>query len=91
MNKKELVFVLAEANDETKKSTSERLEQVIELITDTLADGENVELYGFGKFKLSERKAYTARNPQTGAPVEVPAKKVVTFKPAKRLKDAVKG
>lgn len=90
MNKKELVNVLADANDETKKSTSERLEQIIELITETLADGENVELYGFGKFKLSERKAYTARNPQTGAPVDVAAKTVVTFKPAKRLKEAVK-
>ena len=90
MNKKELVNALADANDETKKSTTERVEQVIELISETLADGDNVELYGFGKFKLSNRKAYTARNPQTGAPIDVPAKRVVTFKPAKRLKEAVK-
>ena len=49
-----------------------------------------LELYGFGKFKLSDRKAYTARNPQTGDPIDVPAKTVVTFRPAKRLKEAVK-
>jgi len=90
MNKKELVNVLADVNEETKKSSSERLEQIFEIISSTLSEGENVELYGFGKFKISDRKAYTARNPQTGAPVEVAAKKVVTFKPAKKLKEAVK-
>jgi len=90
MNKKELVDVIAGLNGETKKSTTERVEQFINVIKDTLSDGNDVELYGFGKFKLSKRKAYTARNPQTGDPIDVPEKTVVTFKPAKSLKEAVK-
>jgi DNA-binding protein HU-beta len=89
MKKKELVTVLAGNMDITKKDASLYVENLIDIMFDALASGEDVELYGFGKFKLSTRKAYTARNPQTGDPIEVPEKQVVTFKAAKRLKEAV--
>lgn len=89
MNKKELVNVLAEDLDTTKKAAGELVETVLGAIKEELSTGENVELYGFGKFKISQRKAYTARNPKTGEPIDVPAKQVVTFKPAKALKEAV--
>lgn len=89
MNKKEMADVLAEARNTTKKEAAELVETFINVISDTLSSGEEVDLYGFGKFKLSQRKAYTARNPQTGQPIEVPEKRVVTFKASKRLKEAV--
>jgi len=89
MNKKELAAALAEAKQTTKKDAAEIIDSVIDIMSNTLSNGEDVELYGFGKFKLSSRKAYTARNPQTGAPIEVPEKRVVTFKAAKSLKEAV--
>jgi len=89
MNKKEMVNVLADRMETTKKAATETIDNVIDLMVDTLESGEDVELYGFGKFKLSTRKAYTARNPQTGDPIDVPEKQVVTFKAAKRLKEAV--
>ena len=89
MNKKELANVLAEAKDTTKKDAKETIEMILDIMTDTLENGEDVELYGFGKFKLGTRKAYTARNPQTGDPIDVPEKTVVTFKAAKALKEAV--
>jgi len=89
MNKKEIVNVLAENMDTTKIAATKVVDNVIDIIASSLESGEDVDLYGFGKFKLSKRKAYTARNPQTGEPIDVPEKQVVTFKPSKRLKESV--
>jgi DNA-binding protein HU-beta len=89
MNKKELAAALAEVKNTTKKEAGETVDALMELMVNTLSNGEDVELFGFGKFKLSTRKAYTARNPQTGEPIDVPEKRVVTFKAAKALKEAV--
>lgn len=89
MNKKELAAAVAEIRNTTKKDATEVVEVIIDTMLNTLANGEDVELFGFGKFKLSTRKAYTARNPQTGEPIDVPEKRVVTFKAAKSLKEAV--
>ena len=89
MNKKELAAALAEAKGTTKKDAAEVVEVLIDTMANTLINGEPVELFGFGKFVLSTRKAYTARNPQTGEPIEVPEKRVVSFKAAKALKEAV--
>ena len=91
MNKKELVEALAVQNDTTKKSMGEMVDAVLETVTAALEAGEDVEFYGFGKFKIGTKKAYTARNPKTGEPVAVPEKTTVTFKASKRLKDIVNG
>ena len=91
MNLKEMITVLADMRGTTKKAEEEHLRTVLETITATLETGENVEIYGFGKFKIGSRKAYTARNPSNGEPVDVPEKTTVTFKAAKKLKDMVNG
>ncbi len=55
-----------------------------------LAEGEKVQLIGFGNFEVRERAARKGRNPQTGAEIEIAASKVPAFKAGKALKDAVK-
>jgi DNA-binding protein HU-beta len=77
------------AGFDTKAAAGKALEAVLETIRDSLAAGETVTLTGFGSFKVSERAARTGRNPQTGAPIKIPAKRVVKFSTSKGLKDAL--
>jgi len=74
----------------SKKEAVDALNAVIEEITKALKTGKDVVLTGFGTFTVSKRSARTGRNPQTGATIRIPAKKVPRFKPGKALKDAVK-
>ena len=62
---------------------------ILETITGTLQKGEPVTLIGFGTFKASKRTARTGRNPRTGKPLKIKAKKVAKFTAGKKLKDAV--
>ncbi len=62
---------------------------MVDTVTDSLKKGETVALVGFGTFIVKERAARTGRNPQTGAPIEISAAKVPSFKAGKALKDAV--
>src|SRR5262245_1387705 len=64
---------------------------VLEQVSATLALGERVELRGFGSFAVRERPARSGRNPRTGAPVTVAAKRVAVFKAAKELRQRVDG
>lgn len=89
MNKNELIASVAEQAGITKAQASDALEAVLGGITSSLSSGEEVRLIGFGNFIVANRKASTARNPQTGATVNVPAAKVPRFKPGKALKEAV--
>ena len=66
------------------------MDAVIEAITETLQEGEQVSLIGFGTFLVRERAARTGRDPRTGATINIPAAKVPAFRPGKALKDAVK-
>ena len=61
----------------------------LEAITDALAEGERVQLVGFGSFEVKARAERLGRNPQTGEAVAIPASKSPVFKAAKSLKDAV--
>ncbi|QFF98700.1 HU family DNA-binding protein [Psychrobacillus glaciei] len=90
MNKTELVNSVAEATDLSKKDASKAVEAVFESIQTALADGEKVQLIGFGNFEVRERAARKGRNPQTGKEIDIAASKVPAFKPGKALKDAVK-
>ena len=90
MNKKDLIDSVAEMNDMAKTDVKEVLEATLETIEDGLSEGEEVELFGFGKFYTSMRSARKGRNPQTGAEIDIPAVNQVKFKPAKKLKDSVK-
>jgi len=89
MNKAELISKVATVVG-TQKQAKEAVDCVLGSITDALAGQENVQIAGFGTFKVSNRKARTGRNPQTGATIEIPAAKVPKFVAGKALKDAVK-
>lgn len=87
MNKTELVRIVAEKADLTQAVAADAVNATVDAIVEALADGEEVALLGFGTFKVSERAARTARNPQTGEMVEVPESKAVAFKVSKTLKE----
>ncbi len=89
MKKSELVSALANTAGMTQKDVSKVLDALTETITATLKKGEEIVLIGFGTFKVNTRAARTGRNPKTGAPLEIKACKVPSFKAGKGLKDAV--
>ncbi|HBH60370.1 MAG TPA: integration host factor subunit beta [Nitrospiraceae bacterium] len=73
----------------SKKQTEVIIETIFESIKDSLAKGGKVEIRGFGNFRLRSRNARKARNPKTGAGVDVPPKKVPYFKVGKELREMV--
>lgn len=89
MTKAELVEDVARAAELTKKDAERLVELVFESIIETLNHGEKIELRGFGSFRVRERGARRGRNPKTGAPVDIPAKRVPYFKPGKELKELI--
>ena len=89
MNKAELVIAIAEKTQMTKKDSEAALVAALDAITAALAEGERVQLVGFGSFEVKARAARVARNPKTGEAVQIPASKAPVFKPGKALKDAV--
>ena len=89
MNKTQLVDKIAQGAEITKADAGRALDAFIEAVTDTLKDGDQVSLVGFGTFSVRERAARTGRNPQTGEAIQIAAAKVPGFKPGKGLKDAV--
>lgn len=89
MNKTQLVAEIAEKSELTKVQAKSALEQILSSITDSLKDGEPVQLIGFGTFKVNHRAARTGRNPQTGADIEIKAANVPAFVAGKALKETV--
>lgn len=89
MNKNDLIARVAEASDLAKADATKAVDAVFEVITDTLKDGDEVRLVGFGTFSVSERAATEGRNPRTGEAIQIPASKQPKFKAGKGLKDAV--
>ncbi|GAA3533413.1 DNA-binding protein HU-beta [Zobellella aerophila] len=89
VNKSQLIDKIAEGADITKASAGRALDAVVEAITESLKEGDQVSLVGFGTFAVRERAARTGRNPQTGAAIEIAAAKTPAFKAGKALKDAV--
>ncbi len=89
MNKAELIDAVAENADISKAAATRAVDTVLESITATLKNGEQVALIGFGTFSVKDRAARTGRNPRTGEPLEIPAARVPSFKAGKALKDAV--
>jgi len=90
MSKGELIEALAEKTGCSKADAAKYLDALLEEITNSLRKGDQVTLTGFGSFKVSQRKARTGRNPQTGATIQIAATVVPRFKAGKGLKDAVK-
>jgi nucleoid DNA-binding protein len=89
VNKNELIEELSEKTGFTKSDTKKFIDKYIEVVSKSLKKGKDVQLVGFGTFKVTKRKARTGRNPQTGKVLKIPAKKVPAFRAGKALKEAV--
>ncbi len=89
MNKSELVAHIATSAGLTKAQATAALQAFETSVIDTLANGGEVTLIGFGTFKVTDRAARTGRNPKTGEEIQIAASKVPTFKAGKAFKQAV--
>ena len=89
MSKKEFVDAYAKATGETKKRAEELVNAFLETTEESLVKGESIQFVGWGTFEVKERAAREGRNPSTGAPIKIDAKKVVKFKVGKKLADKV--
>ena len=89
MNKAELVMAIADKTQLTRKDAEAALNAAIQAMTAALADGERVQLVGFGSFEVRHRAARMGRNPKTGDDAPIPASKSPVFRCSTALKDAV--
>jgi len=89
VNRSQLLNNFAEANDISRKQADEYVTSLLEIITNSVASGDDVAISGFAKFKRIDRPARMARNPATGEQVRVKAKRVARITPLKNFKDAV--
>ncbi len=89
MNKTELIAAVAEQAALSKKDAEKAINAVVASITSALADGDKVQLVGFGTFEVRTRGARTGKNPRTGEEIKIAASKVPAFKAGKALKDVV--
>jgi DNA-binding protein HU-beta len=89
MRKSELVRELAEEFSLPRRQVDELVTGLLDKITEVLSRGDKVQLTPFGQFKVRDRAARIGRNPQTGAPVKIPAKRVLRFLAGRALKEAV--
>jgi integration host factor subunit beta len=89
MTKADLVEIVKTATQLEQKVTEEVIETVFDSLIAALRKGERIEIRGFGTFRTRDRRGRQGRNPRTGEKVEVPAKKILFFKPSKDLKDFV--
>lgn len=89
MNKTQLIDAIAEKADLSKAQAKAALEATLEGITGALKDGDQVQLIGFGTFKVNNRAARTGRNPKTGEEIQIKAANVPAFVAGKALKESV--
>jgi DNA-binding protein HU-beta len=89
MNKADLVDLIAQKAELTKKEAGCALDAMMESISGSLISGEKVTLVGFGTFDVRERKARVGVNPQTKAKIKIPASKAPVFKAGKELKGKI--
>jgi integration host factor subunit alpha len=89
MTKIEIIESIYEHLGISKKESVTAIESLFEIIKDELGKGNDVMISGFGKWTVRAKKKRKGRNPQTGEPLTIDARKVVTFKPSTVLRDAV--
>ena len=89
MNKTELIAAIAAKTGETKKSAEASVNAFVDVIIESLVEGDKVQLVGFGSFEVRKRAARKGRNPQTKEEIKIPASKAPVFKAGKALKDLV--
>ncbi len=90
MTKGQIIDAIAKKAKISKKAAGVAIDSFVESVTAALKKGDKVTLVGFGTFSAAKRKARTAKNPQTGELIKVPAKRVPKFKAGRELKSAVK-
>ena len=89
MNKTALIGKISDDAGISKTAASNAVDSLIQSITGSLKKGQRVTLSGFGTFAVSKRKARTGRNPQTGEPIAIKAKRAVRFKAGKQLEETL--
>ncbi len=89
MNKNDLIAQIAGKSGLSKKDAEKALTAAVESITEAIANGDKVQLVGFGSFETKCREARMGRNPKTKEAIEIPATCVPVFKAGKALKEAV--
>ncbi len=89
MTKADLVERVTEKTGLTRTEVAVVVDGLLETIKSAMEEGNNIELRGFGTFKIKTRKARKARNPRTGEEVPVPDRKVPVFKPSNEFKNLI--
>ena len=89
MNKTELIAITAQNTGMTKKDTERVLNAALDAMTAAMAQGEKVQLSGFGTFDVKARQARIGRNPHTNETIHIPATNVPVFKASKALRDLI--
>ena len=89
MNKAELIAAIAAKTGDTKKGAEASVNAFVDVITESLIEGDKVQLVGFGSFEVRKRAPRKGRNPQTKEEIKIPASKAPVFKAGKPLKDLV--
>jgi nucleoid DNA-binding protein len=91
MKKSDIVDSISGKIGVPKAQVQQMVDDVFDLIAEGLTKGEKIDLRGFGTFSVRDSKARTGRNPQSGEPIQIPARRVPAFKPGKELKEKVNG
>jgi len=89
MTKADLVELIYERIGLSKKEAGEIVEEVFAIVKDKLREGEKVKISGFGTFVVNHKRARRGRNPQTGEPITIESRTVLSFKPSQLLKERV--
>lgn len=89
MNKQDIVEAIHARFGFSKRETAAIVDKALELLKTALAEGDSVMISSFGKFSVREKKAHKGRNPKTGETITLPARKVVTFKTSRVLKERI--
>jgi len=89
MTKADFVDLIYERVGTSKREASEVVEAVFAIIRESLREGDKVKISGFGTFVVNRKNARRGRNPQTGAPITIDSRRVLTFKPSRVLKERV--
>lgn len=89
MNKSQLIDKIAQGANISKAAAGRALDAIIACVTESLKDGDDIALVGFGTFAVRQRSARIGRNPKTGKEIKIPAARVPGFRAGKDLKSAV--
>jgi integration host factor subunit alpha len=91
ITKQTIIEKISEKNNLSPSEAKDTVEELLEIVKTTLADGEDIMISGFGKFQVNEKASRKGRNPATGEDMMLKGRKVVTFKVAGGLKDRING